>query len=611
MKDYFRLLSFAKPIEKFAIPYVIATLLYILFNTLNLALLAPLLDTLFNKDTAVVAAPISTVTQEKHWWDIMAFIKQIPDYFTHTYQPQEALKFVCLVIVVSVFLSNIFKYLSSRTMEDLRVHTLLSLRRSVFNNVMDLHLGYFNSQRKGDIISKVSSDVQVVQFTVTNTLQVVFKEPVTLIVYIFVLFAISVKLTLFSLLVIPLSGFIIAKIVKRLRQQATKAHETFATMLGYLDEALSGIKIIKAFNATDYVKGRFHQENVTYSNINRKMARRQQLASPVSEFLGVMMVAGIVYFGGSMVLKGESTLTSSEFITYIAIFSQVTRPAKALSDAFSGIHTGLAAGKRVLDLIDTKPALVDRPNATPIKSFQHSIQLKDVSFSYGDRRILDHIHIEIPKGKTVALVGPSGGGKSTLMDLLPRFIEPQKGDVYIDGINIRDINTDSLRSQMGFVNQESILFNDTIFNNIAFAKPNATTEEVTRAAKIANAHDFILESEDGYQTFIGDRGIRLSGGQKQRLCIARAVLGNPPIMLLDEATSALDTESEKLVQDALYKLMENRTSLIIAHRLSTVQNADLIIVLDKGIVAEQGSHNELMNKDGLYRRLIDMQTFAD
>lgn len=613
MKDYFRLLAYARPIEKFAIPYVITTLLYILFNTLNLALLAPLLDTLFNSQavTSTAKTTIPATIEDKSWWDIMARFRELTDYYITNYGPQAALKFVCIVIVISVLLSNIFKYLSNRIMEDLRVHTLLNLRKSVFNNVMNLHLGYFNSQRKGDIISKVSSDVQVVQFTVTNTLQVVFKEPVTLIVYICLLFAISVKLTLFSLLVIPLSGFIIAKIVKRLRQQATQAHETFATMLGYLDEALSGIKIVKAFNATTYVKNRFHQENVNYSNITRKMVRRQQLASPVSEFLGVMMVAGIVYFGGSLVLTGQSSLTSSQFIAYIAVFSQVMRPAKALSDAFSAIHTGLAAGKRVLDLIDTKPEMVDKPNAIQVKSFEQSIKFKDVSFAYGERAVLNQVNIEIPKGKTVALVGPSGGGKSTLMDLLPRFIEPQQGDIYIDGVNIREVNTDSLRSQMGFVNQESILFNDTIFNNIAFAKPEATLEEVTRAAKIANAHDFIMDSEDGYQTFVGDRGIRLSGGQKQRLCIARAILGNPPIMLLDEATSALDTESEKLVQDALYKLMENRTSLIIAHRLSTIQNADTIIVLDKGKVVEQGAHTELMKNDGLYKRLIDMQTFEE
>lgn len=618
MKDYFRLLSYARPIEKFAIPYVIATLLYILFNTLNLALLAPLLDTLFShkKEADLAAAGVHAtvapvVAEPASWWDVMAKFRELTDYLITNYSEQETLKYVCIVIVISVLLSNVFKYFSARIMEDLRIHTLLTLRKSVFNNVMNLHLGYFNSQRKGDILSKVSSDVQVVQYTVTNTLQVVFKEPITLIVYVVLLFSISVKLTLFSLLVIPLSAFIIAKIVKRLRQQATQAHETFASMLGYLDEALAGIKIVKAFNATEYVKDRFHQENVTYSNITRKMARRQQLASPVSEFLGVMMVAGIVYFGGSMVLNGESTLTSAEFITYIAVFSQVTRPAKALSDAFTGIHTGLAAGKRVLDLIDTKPEVTDKPNAVVVKSFNDSIRFQDVSFAYGERQILKQVNIEIPKGKTVALVGPSGGGKSTLMDLLPRFIEPQKGAIYIDGVKLQDVNTDSLRNQMGFVNQESILFNDTIFNNIAFAKPDATFQEVERAAKIANAHEFIVKAENGYETYIGDRGIRLSGGQKQRLCIARAILGNPPLMLLDEATSALDTESEKLVQDALYKLMENRTSLIIAHRLSTIQNADLIIVLDNGTVVEQGSHNELMKKDGLYRRLIDMQTFSE
>lgn len=613
MKTYFRLLSFAKPIEKFAIPYIITTLLYILFNTLNLALLAPLLDTLFNKKAGISTTEVTKTAEvaEKSWFDVMAHFRDLTDYLINTYGEQQTLKYICLIIVASVLLSNIFKYFSAFTMENLRVHTLLNLRKKVFNNVMNLHLGYFNSQRKGDIISKVSSDVQVVQFTVTNTLQVVFKEPVTLIVYMVLLFSISVKLTLFSLLVIPLAGLIIAKIVKRLRQQATRAHETFANMLGYLDEALSGIKIVKAFNATEYVKDRFHQENVTYSNITRKMARRQQLASPVSEFLGVMMVAGIVYYGGSLILAGEATLKSAEFIAYIAVFSQVTRPAKALSDAFSGIHTGLAAGKRVLDLIDEKPAIVDKPNAIKVNSFENAISFKDVSFSYGDRKILKNVNIMIPKGKTVALVGPSGGGKSTLMDLVPRFIEPESGNITIDGINISDVNTDSLRSQMGFVNQESILFNDTIFNNIAFAKPDATEEQVIRAAKIANAHEFIMSTDNGYETSIGDRGIRLSGGQRQRLCIARAILGNPPIMLLDEATSALDTESEKLVQDALYKLMENRTSLIIAHRLSTIQNADLIIVLDNGTVVEQGSHNELMNNNALYRRLIDMQTFSE
>jgi len=613
MKDYFRLLSFAKPIEKFAIPYIFSTILYIIFNTLNLALLAPLLNTLFNNKQEVMAADSLTLSEisDKSWFDIMARFNELTNYYIRNYGAQDTLKFVCMVIIASVLLSNIFKYFSSRIIEDLRVHTLLNLRRTVFNNVMDLHVGFFNSSRKGDIISKVSSDVQVVQFTVTNTLQVIFKEPVTLIVYVFILFSISFKLTLFSLLVIPISGLIIAKIVKRLRSQATAAHESFANMLGYLDEALTGIKIVKAFNGTEFVKDRFHNENKTYSNINRKMVRRQQLASPVSEFLGVLMIAGIVFFGGSLILNKQSSLEPAEFIAYIAIFSQVMKPAKSLTDAFSSIHTGLAAGKRVLDLMDEKPEVISPVDAKQVKTFNSGISFRDVSFFHGTREILNHVSLDINKGSIVALVGPSGGGKSTLMDLIPRFTDPKSGGILLDGIDIREINVNSLRSLMGFVNQESILFNDTIFNNIAFAKPEATLEQVMHAAKIANAHDFILESEQGYDTMVGDRGIRLSGGQKQRISIARAVLGNPPIMLLDEATSALDTESEKLVQDALYKLMENRTSLIIAHRLSTVQNADIILVLDRGKIVEQGTHSELMKSAGLYKRLIDMQTFED
>jgi len=613
MKDYFRLLSFAKPIEKFAIPYVFATILYIIFNTLNLALLAPLLNTLFNNKEQLQAAESLTLNEisQKSWFDIMARFSELTNYYIHNYGAQETLKFVCMVIISSVLLSNVFKYFSSRIIEDLRVHTLLNLRRTVFNNVMDLHVGFFNNARKGDIISKVSSDVQVVQFTVTNTLTVIFKEPVTLMVYVFILFSISFKLTLFSLLVIPISGLIIAKIVKRLRSQATAAHESFANMLGYLDEALSGIKIVKAFNGTDFVKDRFHDENKTYSDINRKMVRRQQLASPVSEFLGVLMIAGIVFFGGSLILNNQSSLEPAEFIAYIAIFSQVMKPAKSLTDAFSSIHTGLAAGKRVLDLMDEKPEITAPVDAKKINTFTDKLALNNVSFSHGSREILNQINLDIKKGSTIALVGPSGGGKSTLMDLIPRFTDPKSGSITIDGQDIRELNVNSLRALIGFVNQESILFNDTIFNNIAFAKPEATMEQVITAAKIANAHDFILETENGYETRVGDRGIRLSGGQKQRISIARAVLGNPPIMLLDEATSALDTESEKLVQDALYKLMENRTSLIIAHRLSTVQNADTIIVLDRGQIVERGTHGELMKNAGLYKRLIDMQTFED
>jgi len=495
-------------------------------------------------------------------------------------------------------------------MENLRVHTLLNFRRSVFNNVMNLHLAYFNNERKGDIISKIASDVQVVQYSVTGTLQVVFKEPLTLITYLGWLFIISPSLTFFSLLIIPISAFVISRIVKRLKQQAIASQQTYGNMISYLDEALSGIKIIKAFNATGFIKNRFDKENTKYSSITRSMAKRQQLASPVSEFFGVTMVAGIVLYGGHLVLNNTSTLSAPEFITYIALFSQVMRPAKAISDSFSNIHQGIAAGERVLALIDEKPLIVDAPGAIALSGFSDSIEFNNVSFAYQEKVVLSDINLTVPKGKTVALVGPSGGGKSTLMDLIPRFMEPQSGEILVDGKNIQKVKADSLRSLMGIVNQESILFNDTIFNNIAFGKNDATLEQVEAAARIANAHNFILEAENGYQTNIGDRGTKLSGGQRQRICIARAVLNNPPIMLLDEATSALDTESEKLVQDALNNLMKNRTSLIIAHRLSTIQNADIIVVLEYGKIVEQGDHQKLIGNNGLYRRLIDMQTFT-
>jgi len=608
MKTYFRLLSFAKPIEKFAIPYIFTTILAVIFSTLNLALLAPLLQTLFSGKQS--GGIVKALGPKPPIHDIMHTFNYYVQYMINNHGAWGALKFVCAAIIISALVGNLFRYLSQRIMENLRVHTLLNFRRSVFNNVMNLHLAYFNNERKGDIISKIASDVQVVQYSVTGTLQVVFKEPLTLIAYLGWLFIISPSLTFFSLLIIPISAFVISRIVKRLKQQAIASQQTYGNMISYLDEALSGIKIIKAFNATGFIKNRFDKENTKYSSITRSMAKRQQLASPVSEFFGVTMVAGIVLYGGHLVLNNTSTLSAPEFITYIALFSQVMRPAKAISDSFSNIHQGIAAGERVLALIDEKPLIVDAPGAIALSGFSDSIEFNNVSFAYQEKVVLSDINLTVPKGKTVALVGPSGGGKSTLMDLIPRFMEPQSGEILVDGKNIQKVKADSLRSLMGIVNQESILFNDTIFNNIAFGKNDATLEQVEAAARIANAHNFILEAENGYQTNIGDRGTKLSGGQRQRICIARAVLNNPPIMLLDEATSALDTESEKLVQDALNNLMKNRTSLIIAHRLSTIQNADIIVVLEYGKIVEQGDHQKLIGNNGLYRRLIDMQTFT-
>ncbi|MGN7723278.1 ABC transporter ATP-binding protein [Chitinophaga sp. 22620] len=611
MKTYFRLLSFAKPIGKYAIPYIFFTLISVVFGTLNLALVAPLLTTLFginqNPD-----APAAVPVKPDSYFDVFKTMNYYAAKANATVGLQTTLLWVCGVIVLSVLISNIFKYLSEKTMENLRIHTLLNLRKSVFDNVMNLDLSYFNNERKGDIMSKVSSDVQTVQFSVTGTLQVIFKEPLTLLTYLVMLFLISYKLTLFSMLVIPVAGWLISRIVKRLKQQATESHETYGNMISYLDEALSGIRIIKAFNATPYIKERFNSENKTYSRIIRSMAKRIQLASPVSEFMGVLMVAGIVYYGGTLIAGDpkNAELNPAEFIAYIAIFSQIMRPAKAISQSFSSIHSGIAAGERVLNLIDTKPSIVNAPDAKPIKEFRDQIEFRDVTFGYQERTVLDRVNFSIPKGKSVALVGPSGGGKSTLMDLIPRFIEPRSGEIRIDGHNIKEYTMESVRDLMGIVNQDTILFNDTIFNNIAFGNLAATQEEVEAAARIANAHEFILASDNGYQTRIGDRGVKLSGGQRQRICIARAVLRNPPLMLLDEATSALDTESERLVQDALNNLMKNRTSVIIAHRLSTIQSADLIIVLEQGRIVETGTHIELLAKNGLYRKLIEMQTFS-
>lgn len=610
MKTYFRLLSFAKPIGKYAIPYIIFTFLSIVFGTLNLALLAPLLNTLFSQNETG-----GVLTKPDNYFDVFKVMNYYSSLAEKEYGIERTLLYVCITIVTSVLLGNIFKYFSERTMENLRINTLLNLRRSVFNNVMDLHLGYFNNERKGDIISKVASDVQTVQYAVTSTLQVIFKEPLTLIAYLVLLFIISYKLTLLSMLVIPVSGLIIARIVKKLKAQAAESHASYGNMISYLDEALAGIKIIKSFRAEKFIKNRFQKENEYYSSIIRAMAKRQQLASPVSEFMGITTVSLIVLYGGSLVLAskgqpGGGEMNAAEFIAYIALFSQVMRPAKAISGSFSNIHSGIAAGERVLALIDEKPQITDAKDAKPAKEFSESLRFNDVSFAYGETTVLHNVNLEIPKGKSVALVGPSGGGKSTLMDLIPRFIQPRSGTITLDGVNIQALTTDSLRGLMGIVNQESILFNDTVFNNIAFGRPDATQAEVEAAARIANAHEFIMGTENAYQTNIGDKGVKLSGGQRQRICIARAVLNNPPIMLLDEATSALDTESEKLVQEALNNLMKNRTSLVIAHRLSTVQDADVIIVLEKGRVIEQGTHQELIAANGLYRRLIDMQTFS-
>lgn len=521
-----------------------------------------------------------------------------------------ALKMVSIAIVVSVVLSNVFKYLSARVIENFRLMIVTRIRSSIFKKLTNIDIQYFSTQRKGDLISRFMTDVVTIQDSIIRSLQVILREPIAIILNFAVLFTISAKLTLFALILIPVSGLLISLIVKRLKKHATAAQESLGVLVSSIDEGLNGVKIIKSFNAEQYIQEKFNTINIWTSKIHRRLARRVLLAAPVSEMMGVITVSALLFYGGTLILEDGSDLKGAEFIGYIIIFSQIINPAKAISEAFGNISQGISAGERVFQLLDAPESITDKVNPVSKSSFNDCIELKNISFAYGEKEVLKNINFKILKGSTVALVGPSGGGKTTLMDLLPRFIDPLSGEILLDDVNIKDISMRDVRALMGIVNQESILFNDTIFKNITFGR-SFTKEEVIEAAKIANAHEFIINTSEGYQTNIGDRGMKLSGGQKQRICIARAVLANPPILLLDEATSALDTESEKVVQNALKNLMKNRTSIVIAHRLSTIQEADQIIVLENGMIEEQGTHNELIRADGLYRKLIDMQTFNE
>lgn len=608
MKLYLRMLAYARPISRYAIPYIVVTLLAIVFGLINFAMIIPVLNVLFLEG----ADKAKDYTNLPEFNLSAGYVLDLFNYHFYrvmnSYGRMGALQFVIVILIISVFLTNVFRYMSSRIMEAFKYHTLLQLRQAVFNKVLHLHLGYFSNERKGSIMGKITQDVEVIQTSITNTLGIFFKAPAEIIGYFIVLFYMSAQLTFFTIIVIPISGLIIGRIVRRIRVKALDAQGSFGVMISYLDEALGGMRVIKAFKAEQYTQDKFLKENTRYTEILKSIARRQELAPPVSEFLGVILVSVIVLYGGSLVLSESSELTANEFITYIAIFSQASRPIKTLSGSWAAIQHGLASGSRVFELIDTPDVIKDKPNAVELKRFNDRIRFENVHFSYGTIEVLKSISFDLPKGKTIALVGPSGGGKSTISDLIPRFYDPQEGRILIDGLDLRDCKVHSVRGLMGIVNQEAILFNDTIFNNISFGMPNATKEQVIQAAKVANAHDFINESEHGYDTIIGDRGVKLSGGQKQRISIARAVLKNPPILLLDEATSALDTESEKLVQDALNKLMEHRTSLVIAHRLSTIQSADLILVISKGEIVERGTHEDLMKiHSGVYRRLQEMQ----
>ena len=609
MNTYWRLLGFAKPIEKYAIPYFFYTLFYSLFNTFNFVMIIPILNSLFDP-----AKQIAQVTSMPAFALNMDYFDRLVNFLLYkiygpNYSVMNVMLFLSIFIVSSALLSNMFRYLGQWTIENMKIHTLRRLRNAVFDNVMGLHVGYFSNERKGDIISKITSDVTVVQFCITNTLQVAFREPFLIIGYMIALVKISWELTIFSAIFLPLTALLIGSIVKRLRKSAKQAQENFGDMTSLLDEALTGVKVVKGYNATGYITGKFRKINDIYSRITRSMARRQQLASPMSEFLGISAAAVLLLYGGSLVLDGR--LEAAGFIAYLAIFTQITRPVRSFTDAFSNINQGIAAGDRVLGLLDEKSRIPEATGAVRLEQFRDSIEFRDVSFSYDDsRKVIDSVSFTIRKGETVALVGPSGGGKSTLSDLIPRFYDVTSGAILVDGIDLREYQLDSLRSHMGIVTQGD----DPVQRHDRGQHPPRQARRDGRRSgsrrTVANADGFIRETEHGYDTNVGDRGMKLSGGQRQRLSIARAVLKNPDILILDEATSALDTESEKLVQEALGSLLKGRTSLVIAHRLSTIVGADKIIVIEHGRIAEQGTHHELMERGGIYAHLIEMQQLA-
>ncbi len=607
-KTYLRILEFASPLWKYASPYLIFALLYALFNTFNYAMIIPILKTMFldgfnfEPVYSMAGAKVDGAGYE------MAINYGYTLFFGEVFKMQNMLILLALMAVVMTVLSNTFRYLCAWIVAKMKTSALQRMRDSLFDNVMDMSVGYFSDQRKGDIISKITNDVNVVQFCVTDTLQVAFREPMLMLGYIIAMFAISWQLSIFSILFLPVVALIIGGIVKRLRHPARRVQELTADMVTTLDESLSGVKIIKSYTATPYVKEKFKRFNDNCTRTSLSMMLRQQLASPMSESLGVTAIGVIIVFGGALVAAGS--LNAAEFMAFIAIFSQVTRPVRTFIDQFAHINQGIAAGERIFSILDERSDVQDSDDAREFAEFKESIEFRDVRFSYEpSKEVICGASFVIERGQTVALVGPSGGGKSTIGELIPRFYDIQAGDILFDGVSIKEYTQDSLRAQIGIVAQDTILFNDTILNNLLMGRQGATPEEVIAAAKIANAHDFIEATQDGYDTGIGDRGMKLSGGQRQRLSIARAVLKNPPILILDEATSALDTESEKLVQQALTDLLKGRTSIVVAHRLSTIYNADKILVVDKGQIVEQGTHAELLAQKGLYAKLIEMQSF--
>ena len=601
MKKFFRIISYIKEYKAQMAWYSLFITLSIVFSLFSLGMLTPFLDLIFGK-SSLSSLPVNAINASSIKDVIYGFLQNNIAKYGKSY----ALGWICLFIIVSIFLKNLFLYLSYYFLAPIRNEVTRKYSKLLYNKILALPIGYFTEQRKGDILSRSSNDIAELEYSVVGALEGLIKEPLNIIGILIFLFFISFKWTLFVFVLLPIAGFVVGRIGRSLKKQTNKAQVKWGEILSQMEETLTGLRIIKGFNAEQKVKKQFYGLIDDIFGIKNRISYRRDLASPISEFLGVTILSGVLWFGGNLVLNGD-ILSPGSFITYVALFSQIINPAKALSQAVYNVNRGTATLDRLNEILEAPVTVNDIANPMQLNEFKESISFENVGFSYQDDSILHNINLTVKKGKLVALVGSSGAGKSTLADLVPRFHDVSEGQLLIDGINIKNYSLHSLRKQISIVTQEPILFNDTIAANIALGKPEATEDEIIAAAKIANAYDFIIKKEGGFNSTIGDRGSKLSGGERQRLTIARAVLKNPPILILDEATSALDTESEKLVQDAINNMMQNRTSIVIAHRLSTIRHADEIIVMQKGKIVERGNHETLLAQNGYYQKLIEMQ----